>query len=482
MAWTLRTLTDDAGVAARVAGDAGLTGIAYDSRAVRAGDLFCCFPGGSSDGHDHAPDAVARGASCLLVERPLEVDVSQAAVHSVRDALGPLASSFHGRPSESMRVAGVTGTNGKTTTTYLVESIASAAGLTTGLLGTVEYRVAGRTVPSTRTTPEAPDLQRTLAEMRDAGAEVVAMEVASHGLHQRRVSGTRFACAAFTNLTQDHLDYHGTMDDYFEAKALLFQPSYTPRAVINIDDAAGRRLVERTRDLDVLTYGEGGDVHAVDVTPSASGTTAVISTPEGRLETHSPLVGRYNVDNILCATGICLVLGLPLDAVAAGVSTASAPGRLERVDAGQPFTVVVDYAHTPDALASVLTTARQLTQRRLIVVFGCGGDRDRAKRPLMGAAATSIADLAVITSDNPRSEDPGAIIREIAAGVAREGFVTEPDRRRAIERALSEAGPGDVVVIAGKGHETGQTFAGHTIEFDDRTVARELLGGVGCRG
>jgi UDP-N-acetylmuramoyl-L-alanyl-D-glutamate--2,6-diaminopimelate ligase len=349
------------------------------------------------------------------------------------------------------------------------------------VIGTVECRVGGDVIPSVRTTPESIDLQRLLARMRDGGGELVAMEVTSHALTQGRVDGTRFAVAAFTNLTQDHLDYHGTMEDYFEAKALLFDPRFTRKAVVNAESEYGRRLaaLAASRGLEVTTYGWGdADVGCEEAVIDESGTTAVIRTPAGRAEIRTRLVGRYNVDNLLCAAGMAMSVGLPLDAITRGAGALEkVPGRLEPVDAGQPFTVLVDYAHTPDALAHAARAARELAGGHgLIVVFGCGGDRDRVKRPLMAAAATEIADLTIITSDNPRSEDPMAIIAEIKAGASGTCRI-EPDRRAAIELAIAQAGRGDVVLIAGKGHERGQTFGDRTIPFDDREVTREILEG-----
>jgi UDP-N-acetylmuramoyl-L-alanyl-D-glutamate--2,6-diaminopimelate ligase len=486
MTWTLLTLTDEAGLSADVRGDAGIGGIAYDSRSVRPGDLFCCIPGAALDGHAFAGDAARAGAAALLVERWSDVDVAQARVERVRAAMGPLAHVVFSRPSEAMDVAALTGTNGKTTTTYLIEAMATAAGRTAGVIGNVERRLGGRSWPSALNTPESVDLHRLLAEMRDAGGEVIAMEVTSEGIDQGRIDATRFACAAFTNLSQDHLNYHGTLENYFEAKARLFTGGFTSRAVVNTNDAWGRRLLEMCAGGDVLTYaGEGADLRVESSNMSATGTDAVLHTPVGPLEVRTPLVGHYNLENLLCAAGVGLHLGLEPDAIAAGAGNVRLDfGRLEPVEAGQPFTVLVDYAHTPDALERVLEAARDLTSRRLIVVFGCGGDRDRAKRPLMGRAATSRADLTVVTSDNPRSEDPAAIIAEIVPGAAQGGgsYVVEPDRRAAIAAALEAARPGDVVVVAGKGHEQGQTFADRTVPFDDRVVARELLeGGIGCR-
>jgi UDP-N-acetylmuramoyl-L-alanyl-D-glutamate--2,6-diaminopimelate ligase len=450
--------------------------VTYRSDRAGPGSLFFCVPGTARDGHAFAAQAVARGASALVVERWLEVDATQALVPSVREAMGPVAAAFFGRPAERMAVVGVTGTNGKTTTTYLLESIFREVGMTPGLIGTTGARIAGRPVPFDRTTPEAPDLHRLLRAMADRGVSAVAMEASSHGLHQHRVGGIRFACAVFTNLSQDHLDYHGTMEAYFAAKARLFTPGMTERAAVNVDDPQGRRLLRS--DVPVVTYGMGpeADLRAEEVETSAAG----IAFRAGGVEVRSPLRGLFNVYNCLAALAAARALGLDREAAARGIAAVGGvPGRVEPVEEGQPFLVLVDYAHTPDGIENVLRAARPLVGEdgRLLVVFGAGGDRDRTKRPLMGRAATSLADLTVITSDNPRSEDPLAIIAQIEAG-AREGggaYEVEPDRRAAIRLAFSRAGEGDVVVIAGKGHETGQEVGGRVIPFDDRVVAREEL-------
>jgi UDP-N-acetylmuramoyl-L-alanyl-D-glutamate--2,6-diaminopimelate ligase len=376
-----------------------------------------------------------------------------------------------------MTLVGVTGTNGKTTITYLLEAIFRVAGRAVGVIGTTGVRIDGRAVPFPRTTPEAVDLQRLLAEMVDAGVGAAAMEVSSHGLAQHRVDGTRFDVAVFTNLTQDHLDFHGSIEEYLAAKARLFTPALADRAVINVDVPEGRGLVGR---IPTTTYGVAADadVRATDVRVTAGG----IAFGVDGVVVRSPLRGRFNVDNCLAALATGRVLGFD-DAVTAEAiaSVAGVPGRVEPVEAGQDFLVIVDYAHTPDSVENVLRAARPLASGRVLVVFGCGGDRDRAKRPLMGRAATAHADLAIVTSDNPRSEDPLAIIAEIEPG-AREGgghYVVEPDRRAAIRLAMAEARPGDVVVIAGKGHETSQELAGRTIAFDDRLVAAEELAALG---
>lgn len=472
---TLSELVEDL-PQAQVRGSAAVrvSGLRYRSAEVRPGDLFACIPGARADGHDFAAEAVQRGAVALLVERFLPLGVTQVRVDRVRDALGPISAAFHGHPSRRLRMVGVTGTNGKTTTTFLLASIFRAHGWRSGVVGTTGVWIGERPTPFPRTTPEAPDLQRLLAEMVEEGVQAVAMEVSSHGLDQRRVDGTRFEVAVFTNLSQDHLDYHPTMEAYFAAKARLFTPALSERAVVNHDSPEGRRLEDG--DLPTVTYGlgPGADVRAEDVRATSEG----ISFRVGALQIRSRLRGAFNVENCLAAVATARVLGIDDAAIARGIEALEVvPGRVEAVEAGQPFLVLVDYAHTPDGLENVLRAARPLADGRLIVVFGCGGDRDRGKRPLMGRVATSLADLAIVTSDNPRSEDPLAIIAEIEAG-AREGggrYEIEPDRREAIARAVRVAAPGDVVVIAGKGHETYQELADRTIPFDDRVVAREEI-------
>ncbi len=453
-----------------------VAGLAYQADAVSPGGLFFCVQGGRHDGHDFAGDAARRGASVLVVERWLDLPATQVLMPSVREAMGPMAAAFHGRPAERLSLVGITGTNGKTTTTYLLEGVIRAAGLTPGVIGTTGVRIDGRPVPQARTTPEAPDLHAMLARMVDEGVDAVAMEVSSHGLDQHRVGGARFACAVFTNLSQDHLDYHGTLEDYFEAKARLFTPGMSDRAAVNVDDPTGARLLDR--GLPTITYGmsEEADLRAVDVEVGADG---VRFRTDG-LEVRSPLRGAFNVHNGLAALAAARHLGIDDAAAARGIASVEhVPGRVEPVDEGQGFLVLVDYAHTPDSLDNVLLAARPLAgpHGRVIAVFGCGGDRDRGKRPLMGEAATRHADLTVVTSDNPRSEDPSEIIREIEPGARRGGgrYVVEPDRRAAIRLALGEARGDDVVVIAGKGHETGQEFADRTIPFDDRVVASEEI-------
>jgi UDP-N-acetylmuramoyl-L-alanyl-D-glutamate--2,6-diaminopimelate ligase len=456
-----------------VGDDPAISSVAYRTEDVAAGALFFCVPGAHVDGHDLGPEAVARGAVALVAERELDLAVAQAIVPSVREAMGPISAAFYGRPASSMTVVGVTGTNGKTTTTYLLESILRASGRAVGVVGTTGVRISGRVVPFPRTTPEAPDLHRVFAEMRDEGVDAVAMEVSSHGLEQHRVGGVRFAAGVFTNLTQDHLDYHGSMDAYFEAKARLFAPGVSDVGVINHDHPEGRALEGR---IPTITYGvsDGADVRAADVETTADGIAFAVDG----VRVSSRLRGRFNVENALAAMATARALGIDAEVAARAIADVTGvPGRVEAVETGQPFLVLVDYAHTPDSVENVLRAARPLTTGRVIAVLGCGGDRDRAKRPLMGRAATSNADLSILTSDNPRSEDPLAILAQIEAG-AREGggaYTVEPDRRAAIRAAIHEARDGDVVVIAGKGHETYQELADRTIAFDDRRVAAEEL-------
>jgi UDP-N-acetylmuramoyl-L-alanyl-D-glutamate--2,6-diaminopimelate ligase len=464
-------------------GDGVLVGdAALDDREVEPGALFFCVRGSVTDGHDHAASAVERGAAALVVERWLDVDAPQVRVGSVRRAMGPMSAVVFGHPADALTTVGVTGTNGKTTTTYLVEPILREAGLVPGVIGTTGARIAGEPAPLARTTPEAPDLHRLLAVMRDHGVTAVAMEVSSHALAQDRVGGVRFDVAAFTNLSQDHLDYHPDMGAYYAAKASLFTPDRAAAVAIGIDDEAGRRLRAET-DVAGLTFGtsDDADVRAQDIVVDTSG----LSFRVGARRFTSSLLGRFNVRNCLCALTVARLVGIDDAVAAAGIASLSGvPGRAEPVDEGQDFLVVVDYAHTPDSIETVLAAARDVASGRVIVVFGCGGDRDRVKRPLMGAAATAHADLTVITSDNPRSEDPLAIIAEIEPG-AKEGggdYVVEPDRRAAIRAAIRAAGAGDVLVIAGKGHEQGQSFADRTLPFDDRAVAAEELRAAGEDG
>ena len=437
--------------------------LSYDARTAGPGALFFCVPGTRADGHDFAPEAVSNGAVALVVERPLELDVPQLVVDDSRRAMGVAAEEFFGRPSEDLQIAAVTGTNGKTTSAFLLYAILAAAGRRPGLLGTIESRVGGERRPAIRTTPEAIDLQRAFREMLDAGDCSCAMEATSHGSELCRLDRVRFSVLVFTNLSQDHLDFHGTMERYFDAKRRLFVEGWPP-AAINVGSDWGRRLA--TDRHDALTFGFADDA---EVGPSALDGIDL------------KLRGRFNAENALGALAASRLLGIDDEAIARGLeSVRGVPGRFESVSEGQPFEVIVDYAHKPEALQSILETARDMTSGRLICIFGCGGDRDRGKRPIMGGIASELADLVIVTSDNPRSEEPQAIIDEILAGIERDVEV-EPDRAAAIERALSEAEDGDVVVIAGKGHEQGQEFADRTIPFDDREVARDVLRRLGAK-
>ncbi|HSD00782.1 MAG TPA: UDP-N-acetylmuramoyl-L-alanyl-D-glutamate--2,6-diaminopimelate ligase [Gaiellales bacterium] len=452
---------------------AEITAVTYRADAAVPGALHVCVPGHTADGHDYAAEAVRRGAAALVVERELELDVPQLVVDSARNAMAAAADAFYGHPSAELAVVGITGTNGKTTTAFLMHAVLEAAGRRSGLLGTVEQRVGGRVEPVVRTTPESVDLQAVLRRMVDAGDTACVMEVSSHALELDRVAGVRFAASAFTNLTQDHLDFHPDMEHYFRAKARLFESA---PAAINVDDPYGRRLAGEAGG-PVLTYARADPSaavrpHAVEIGPGGV-ISLIASTPRGPLPLAVRLRGGFNVENVLCAVALGEVLELPHAAVREGIAAVrGVPGRFEPVDVGQPFTVLVDYAHTPDGLENLLRSAREITSGRLICVFGCGGDRDRGKRPLMGALVRRLADVGLVTSDNPRSEDPAAIIADITAGFEMD---VEVDRRAAIERAVAMAGPADVVVIAGKGHEQGQEVAGRIIPFDDREVAREAL-------
>jgi UDP-N-acetylmuramoyl-L-alanyl-D-glutamate--2,6-diaminopimelate ligase len=478
----LETLSQAIGATRRGPGSSlDVADLAFDSRDVRPGTLFFCVPGSTADGHAHAAEAVARGAVALVVERELDVPVPQLLVADARWAMGPAADLFFGRPTRELTVAGVTGTNGKTTTSFLLFALLAAAGRRPGLLGTIESRVGGERRGVKFTTPEAIFLQRTFREMLDAGDRSCAMEASSHASALGRLEGTRFAALVFTNLSQDHLDLHGSMDAYYEAKRRLFvEPGpdgERPPAAINVGDPHGARLAAELRDLGgrLLTFGlDRGDIVATGLELGPDGASFEV----GELALRTRLRGRFNVENVLAAVAAARLLELPDDAIVRGVEhVTGVPGRLEPVEEGQPFTVLVDYAHTPTALEHVLVAAREICAGRLICVFGCGGDRDRAKRGRMGTVARTHADHAVLTSDNPRSEDPLAIIAEVVAGSGGEGpgLEIEPDRRRAIRRAVSLADEGDVVVIAGKGHELGQTFADRTVPFSDVDEARDAL-------
>jgi UDP-N-acetylmuramoyl-L-alanyl-D-glutamate--2,6-diaminopimelate ligase len=463
--------------------DVRITGLAFDNRKVEPGTLFFCVPGFTRDGHDFAPDAVARGAAALVVQRPLGLGVPEVRVEDVRGAMAIAAARFHGDPTARLPVVGITGTNGKTTTAFLVRSLLEANGRPCGLLGTVKSVIGGVEHEVVRTTPEAIDLQSTFAAMLEAGDRACAMEISSHALELRRADGIHVAVAVFTNLTQDHLDFHPDMEAYFAAKRLLFASPLTRVRLVNIDDPYGRRLAEEFPG--TVTFGlEGADYRASGLRSSFTGTEFTAHTPDGDFASRVNLPGTFNVLNALAAWAAVRILGVGDAEIAAALPDAArAPGRFEPVDDGQPFAVLVDYSHTPDSLENALRAARELAENRVIAVFGAGGDRDRGKRPLMGEIGARLADVAIVTSDNPRSEDPAAIVEEVLAGVAdRSGVESDVDRRAAIHRAVGLASPGDVVLIAGKGHEQGQEFAGGRKEpFDDVTVAREALRSVRAR-
>jgi UDP-N-acetylmuramoyl-L-alanyl-D-glutamate--2,6-diaminopimelate ligase len=445
--------------------DVSVSGITHDSRHVRPGSLFCCVPGASVDGHEFAAAAVSAGAVALVVSHSLDLDLPQLVVNDVRGAMPYLASAVYDNPSRALAVFGVTGTNGKTTTTWLLQAILAHAGLPCGLMGTLS---------GAHTTPEAPAFQATLAVFRDAGDKAAAVEVSSHALALHRVDATWFAVGVFTNLSRDHLDLHGTEDEYFAAKARLFEPSRCGVAVINADDERGRQLAAQvTVPMQLFSMSDASDI-VLDARSASF-------TWHGQ-RVHLPLGGAFSVANALAAATAALAFGIVPAVIAEGLGTAlPVPGRFEPIDSGQPFGVIVDYAHTPDGLRVALDAARGVTEKRLFVVFGCGGDRDATKRPLMGEMAQSKADFVVLTSDNPRGESPAAIISDVLRGFptgSTGDYVVEIDRRVAIATAFSMAQRGDVVVIAGKGHEATQTIGTEVRPFDDRVVARELLGAM----
>ena len=465
-------------------------GLDYDSRRVHSNFLFFAFPGAHSDGRQFAQSAVDRGAIAVLSELPAPGDshVPWLQVEHGRHALAIAAKNFYGAPDQRLCLTGITGTNGKTTTAFLTDAILRAGGKVTALVGTIEYRLAGKVLPAVNTTPESLDLYRLFEQLEHAHGSHATMEVSSHALALGRVYGVDFHTAVFTNLTRDHLDFHHTMEDYFAAKTLLFQPEAAapPRwAVINRDDSYGREI-PTSPETRVVHYGfdEGATLRASGMEMDFEGLRFNIDYEGRRIPISSPLVGRINVYNIMAACGAALSYGLDWNQIAQGVADCRAvPGRFERVDAGQPFMVVVDYAHTDDALKNVIQVARGLKPNRVITLFGCGGDRDRSKRPLMGMAAAEASDYVVLTSDNPRSEDPLDIINDALVGLRRfdTPHLVEPDREKAIQGALKEAHPGDVVILAGKGHEPYQVLKDGTISFDDREVAREVLRSLGYK-
>ncbi|EFM12815.1 UDP-N-acetylmuramyl-tripeptide synthetase [Paenibacillus curdlanolyticus YK9] len=483
-------------LAAKLEGDGNvqITGLNNDSRSVQPGTLFFCLPGYKVDGHDFAAAAASNGAAALVVERKLDVAIPQLIVKDSRLAMAIISDRYYDHPSQKLRLIGVTGTNGKTTTTYLIERILSDAGQSAGVIGTIETRYAGNTLPMSGTTPGALELQQYLAAMAEAGVDSCAMEVSSHALDQGRTWGCRFRIGVFTNLTQDHLDYHGTMEKYAAAKSLLFsrlgntyseaeaERSY---AVLNADDSASD-LFANAAAVEILTYGidREADVRASDIRITSRGTTFRLETFRGGADISIRMVGKFNVYNALAATSVALLEGISIEAIKQSLEALpGVPGRVESVDAGQPYAVIVDYAHTPDGLENVLRTVKEFVEGRIICVFGCGGDRDRTKRPIMGRIAAKYADICVITSDNPRSENPHAILLDVEEGLKADGipsnrYLLIEDRRHAIEKAVEMASPGDVVLIAGKGHETYQIIGPKTFDFDDRLVAEEAIRGT----
>lgn len=490
---TLAELVQSLEVVERV-GDANVAirGVTDDSRGVKPGSLFVAVKGERVDGHRFVAQAVAAGAVAVVVEEPLlpTVAVPLVRVRNTRKALGVLAGRFYGEPTSRLTTVGVTGTNGKTTTTYLCKAMLEAIGRRVGLIGTVSYQIGMETIPASHTTPGAVELQTILRRMRDANLDSVVMEVSSHALALDRVAGCEFDVAVFTNLTQDHLDFHRDMDDYFRAKLRLFtglseggRKTRPKRAIVNADDPRGPAVVAATK-VPVWTYGvhRHADIRAEELQLSLTGSRFIVASPAGRFAVDSRLVGEHNVSNLLAAIGVGIHEGLTPEQIRAGIAAVSSvPGRFERVDAGQDFTVLVDYAHTDDALIRVLSTAQALKTGRVITVFGCGGDRDRTKRPKMGRAATRLSDVVFLTSDNPRTEDPLAILAEVEVGVkdvlepSRVRYEKIPDRAQAIDAAIREARPGDTVVIAGKGHEDYQIIGTTKHHFDDREVVRDAI-------
>lgn len=469
-----------------------ISGLDYDSRRIAPGYLFFAFPGSRVDGRQFAAQALEKGAVAVVSELPAPEGFSAPwlQVEHGRRALALAAKNFYGRLDEKIPLVGITGTNGKTTTSYLVDSILRAAGRTTMLAGTIEYRLGSQILPAPNTTPESLDLHRMFAQLDElggAGAKAAVMEVSSHALALGRVYGLHFHTAVFTNLTQDHLDFHKTMEDYFAAKRLLFTGSGGPPprfSAINRDDEWGRKLADTRTGSEVLTYGLGADamVRARHIHTGLNGLRFDIAFQKVRFEIDSPLIGKVNVYNILAACCVGMTFQIAPETIVSGVKDCrGVPGRFERVDEGQPFAVVVDYSHTEDALRNAISVARGLNAKRVITLFGCGGDRDRAKRPLMGQAAGELSDLVILTSDNPRSEEPLQIMNDALVGLRRTPArtIVEPDRATAIRKAIEEAHAGDIVILAGKGHETYQIFRDRTIHFDDREVAREALRGFG---
>src|SRR6185295_19373009 len=477
-------------------GNPGIGGLEYDSRRIKPGDAFVAMRGDTSDGNRFIDQAISAGAVAIVsdsAEQKPRQAIAWAQVPHGRRALARLSANFYKKPAERLAITGITGTNGKSTTAFLLESILAAAGRKSALIGTIEYHVAGKTLPAPHTTPEALELNRILNQALGQGATEAVMEVSSHALEQQRVYGIPFGVAVFTNLTRDHLDYHRTMEEYFSSKQILFEGCGTeaPRAaVLNGDDEYGQKLVQLSgkRSSEVLTYGlSKGDFHAEKVEITPRGTRFELVGAKETIPLFSPLIGKVNVYNVLAAAGAAYLRNCKPEEIAQGIAALTrVPGRFERVDCQQPFTVVVDYAHTDDALRNLTALAREFVQQaghkgKVITVFGCGGDRDRVKRPLMGEAAGRGSDFVILTSDNPRSEDPLAIINDAMVGLQRSGtkYKTEPDRKAAIALAIREAGPGDIVLIAGKGHEKVQITRNGAVPFDDVEVAQKILRDAG---
>lgn len=470
---------------------ATVQGLEYDSRRVQPGFIFFAFPGAKADGRAFASQASDKGAIATVSESPAPAGWSAPwlQVAHGRHALALAARTFYGNLDEKLSLIGITGTNGKTTTAFLLDSVLRHAGKTTAMVGTIEYRMGSKTLPAPNTTPESLDLERLFSELNGIGGTHVTMEVSSHALALGRVYGLHFHTAVFTNFTRDHLDYHGTMENYFAAKKLLLDGAGAPPprcAVINRDDEWGRKLTTPGNPTEVLWYGLGKEamLRARHIRSVGSGLRFEVAFGKIKFEVFSPLAGRFNVYNILAACGAAMTCQLPPDVIAGGIAACKGvPGRFERVDEGQPFLVIVDYSHTDDALRNAIAAARSLDPRRVITVFGCGGDRDRTKRPLMGQVAGELSDVVVLTSDNPRSEDPLQIMNDVLVGIRRSDtkVIIEPDRAQAIHKALDEARSGDLVLLAGKGHETCQIFADRTIHFDDREAARDELRAFGFR-
>jgi UDP-N-acetylmuramoyl-L-alanyl-D-glutamate--2,6-diaminopimelate ligase len=468
--------------------DHEISGITYDSRRVMPGNLFVAFRGERADGHSFVEAAIDRGASAVVLERDTGFNprATRIKVSDARRSMAQVSAQFYNHPSQGLKVVGITGTNGKTTTAFMVRAIMETAEMPCGLLGTVQYQIGQRVIPATRTTPESVEIQEMMSEMLRAGCGGVSMEVSSHALDQSRVAAVDFDVAVFTNLSQDHLDYHRTMKNYFESKVKLFSALGTVRkagrAVVNADNAYGRELIKRLGgDHAVLSYGVSSEavIRAEDVRVAAEGGYFVVHTPQGSIPMSLPLIGRYNVSNALAAISASLALGIDLGTIEAALAEFRAvPGRVESVNVDEEFRILIDYAHTADALRNVLITVGELTRGRLIVVFGCGGDRDKGKRQPMGEAACELADFSILTNDNPRTEDPREILKQIEEGFpasARRHYQVIEDRREAIERALDIARPGDTVLIAGKGHETYQEFADTVVPFNDRQVVEDYF-------